>query len=101
VYFGQTGALDEAKRAADGWDGDRIRVYSRKDHPSAVVWLSVWDTVHDAEQAQSAAERVLSAGNTALRPRSAVYRHGSWLLLLRDVEPALLQPIATRLLSQR
>jgi hypothetical protein len=101
VYFGQAGPAEEAKRAAVGWDGDRIRVYSRVGYPTAVVWLSVWDSVLDAEQAQSAAERVLSAGNAALALRSAVYRRGSWVLLLRDIEPELLQHIAARLLNQR
>jgi hypothetical protein len=101
VYFGQAGTQDEAKRAADGWDGDRIRVYSRAGYPTAVVWLSVWDTVHDAEQAETAAERVLSAGNATQQPRSAVYRRGSSVLLLRDIEPGLLQHIAARLLSHR
>jgi hypothetical protein len=76
-------------------------VYTREGYPTAVVWLSVWDSVLDAEQAQTAAERVLSAGNTTLQPRSAVYRRGSWVLLLRDIEPELLQHIATRLLNQR
>jgi hypothetical protein len=100
VYFSQTGSPDQAKRAADGWDGDRIRVYSRKDQPAAVIWLSVWDSVHDAEQAETAAERVLSTtANSALRPRSGVYRRGNAVLLLRDIEPALLRPISARLLE--
>lgn len=100
VYFAQTGAPEEAKRAADGWDGDRIRVYALKDHPTAVVWLSVWDSARDAEQAERAAKRVLiMAGNTMLQPRSAVYRRGTWVLVLRDIEPELLSPIATRLLN--
>lgn len=101
VYFAQAGTQNEAKRAAEGWDGDRIRVYSRAGYPTAVVWLSVWDSVLDAEQAQAAAERVLSAGNASLQPRSAVYRRGSSVLLLRDIEPDLLQHIAARLLNQR
>ena len=98
VYFGQAGTLNEAKSAAEGWDGDRIRVYSRAGYPTAVVWLSVWDTEQDAEQAERAAQRVLSAGNAALQLRSAVYRRGSSVLLLRDIEPGLLQHIAARVL---
>lgn len=102
VYFGQSGAPEEAKRAADGWDGDRIRVYGLKDHPTAVVWLSVWDSARDAEQAEAAAKRVLiNNGNSALQSRSAVYRRGNWVLLLRNVEPELLSPIAMRLLAHR
>ena len=99
VYFAQAGTLDEARRAADGWDGDRIRVYRHKVQPSAVVWLSVWDSEHDAEQAAAAAELVLRSGNVAVRAHSAVYRDGSRVLLLRDLPPALRDAARDRLLA--
>jgi hypothetical protein len=99
VYFGQAGTLDDAKRAADGWDGDRIRVYRHPEEPSAVVWLSVWDTEHDAQQAQGAAEIVLRSGDRGVRARSAVYRQGSKVLLLRDLPGELLNAVRERLLA--
>jgi hypothetical protein len=112
VYFGQTGGQDEARRAADGWDGDRIRVYSREGR-TAVVWLSVWDSAKDAEQAESAAQRVeklshnvgddgfvhYSDGRQPVRPSYAVYRRGSYVLLLRDIEAELQARISARLLT--
>jgi len=39
--------LDEEKRAAAGWDGDKVRVF-RKEKDLAWVQLSVWDTEKDA-----------------------------------------------------
>lgn len=100
VYFGQAGTLDDARRAADGWDGDRIRVYRHADEPSAVVWLSVWDTEPDAQQAQAAAELVLRSGDSAMRARSAVYRQGSKVLVLRDLPGDLRDGARERLLRR-
>jgi hypothetical protein len=99
VYFGQGVSEDEAKRAADGWDGDRIRVYRAEGAPSAVVWLSVWDTERDAEQAAYAAERVVRAGPKAWQARCSVVRRGSSVLMLRDIAPALRAKLTPRIFS--
>jgi hypothetical protein len=99
VYFGQGVSEDEAKRAADGWDGDRIRVYRMEGAPSAVVWLSVWDTERDAEQAAYAAERVVRAGPKAWQSRCSVVRRGSSLLMLRDIAPALRAKLTPHIFS--
>ena len=90
VYFGQGVKEDEAKRAADGWDGDRIRVYRSAGAPPAVVWLSVWDSEKDAEQAAAAAERVVRAGAAAWQARCSVVRRGLRVLILRDLPQSLL-----------
>jgi len=100
VYFAQSGTLDDAKRAADGWGGDRIRVYRHKERPSAVVWLSVWDSERDAEQAAGAAELVLQNGSPDVRARSGVYRRGSWVLLLRDIPGDIREGARDRLLGR-
>jgi hypothetical protein len=99
VYFGQGVSEDEAKRAADGWDGDRIRVYRTEGAPSAVVWLSVWDTERDAEQAAYAAERVVRAGPKAWQARCSVVRRGSSVLMLRDLAPALRAKLTPRIFA--
>jgi hypothetical protein len=99
VYFGQGVSEDEAKRAADGWDGDRIRVYRAQNAPSAVVWLSVWDSEHDAEQAAYAAERVVRAGPKAWQARCSVVRRGHALLMLRDIAPALRAKLTRRVFA--
>jgi hypothetical protein len=100
VYFSQAGSLDEAKRAADGWDGDRIRVYrdrTGKGRPAAVVWLSVWDSEHDAEQAEIASLRALGAAGKDLQQRSGVYRRGARVLTLRELTPQLRAALAAQL----
>jgi hypothetical protein len=101
VYFGQALTAEQARRAADGWDGDRIRVYRATNRPAAVVWLSVWDNEREAEQAEQAAERVLRAAGKAGAARGGVYRRGSWLLILRELQPELRSALASRLLSAR
>jgi hypothetical protein len=98
VYFGQGVNEDEAKRAADGWDGDRIRVYRAEGAPSAVVWLSVWDNEREAEQAAYAAERVVRAGPKAWQQRCSVVRRGASLLMLRDLAPAVRAKLVSRIL---
>jgi hypothetical protein len=87
VYFGQGLDEEEARRAAEGWDGDRIRVYRAEGAPAAVVWLSVWDTEKDAEQAAAAADRVVRTGPKLWQARCGVVRRGRSVLMLRDVPP--------------
>jgi hypothetical protein len=100
VYFSQAGSLEEAKRAAEGWDGDRIRVYrdrTGKDRPAAVVWLSVWDSERDAEQAETASLRALGAAGRGLKERSGVYRRRERVLTLRELTPELRAALAAQL----
>jgi len=104
VYFSQASADEPAKRAAEGWDGDRIRVYRTKDKQAAVVWLSVWDSERDAIEAQAAAERVRDTGNQAnqaLPQHSSVHRRGRWLLVLRELPEDLREVLTKRLLATR
>jgi hypothetical protein len=100
VYFGQGVAEEDAKSAAAGWDGDRIRVYRAKDRPAAVVWLSVWDNAAEAEQAATAAKRVLDLGPTALRAGGSVGSRGTRVLILRELAPDLRQSLAGQLLDK-
>jgi hypothetical protein len=39
-----------AARTADGWDGDRYEVYSRKDGGDVLAWISTWDSIADARE---------------------------------------------------
>lgn len=45
--------------AAEGWDGDTIAVFARKDDPNrlGMVWMSTWDTEADAEEFASALQK--------------------------------------------
>jgi hypothetical protein len=89
VYFSQAMSEEEARRAADGWDGDRIRVYRAPQRPAAVVWLSVWDTETDAEQATAAAERVLQRIGKDWQSRGSVQRRGKSVLIQRELSAEL------------
>ncbi len=89
VYFGQGADEREAKRAATGWDGDRVRVYRAATEPPAVVWLSSWDTELDAREAEAAAHRVVTKTRTPAADRWAVERKGQRLLIVRDLAPKL------------
>jgi hypothetical protein len=89
VYFSQALSEEDARRAADGWDGDRIRVYRAPQRPAAVVWLSVWDTEPDAEQAASAAERVLQRMGKDWQAHGSVTRRGKSVLIQRELSPEL------------
>jgi hypothetical protein len=98
VYLGQDLPEDQAKSAALGWDGDRIRVYRAKNRPAAVVWLSVWDSDSRAEQAAGAAQRVVAMRGKELRARCSVEQHGKTVLVLRDLEPGLRDAVASAIL---
>ncbi|HKP61224.1 MAG TPA: hypothetical protein VJV78_31055 [Polyangiales bacterium] len=89
VYFGQGLREADAKRAADGWDGDRLRVYRSQHLPPAVVWLSAWDSERDAQEAENAAARVAAQTGTPAADRWQVVRNGKRLLILRELSPEL------------
>ncbi|HET9480492.1 MAG TPA: hypothetical protein VFP98_01935 [Candidatus Polarisedimenticolia bacterium] len=54
------GEADGAAEAASGWDGDLYAVYAHADGALASIWITVWDTPHDAEQFEAAAAEWLS-----------------------------------------
>jgi hypothetical protein len=89
VYFGQGAREADAKRAADGWDGDRLRVYRSATEPPAVVWLSVWDSERDAQEAEAAAAHVARQSASPAPDRWEVVRKAKKLLIVRDLPPAL------------
>jgi hypothetical protein len=57
VLFERYLSKDEARTAADGWDGDRFVAYARGD-AVAFVWASIWDSETDAEEFLSAYRRL-------------------------------------------
>jgi hypothetical protein len=89
VYFGQGAKEADAKRAAEGWDGDRLRVYRSTKEPPAVVWLSVWDSERDAQEAEVAAAHVGRQFQTPSPDRWQVVRKAKKLLIVRDLGPQL------------
>jgi hypothetical protein len=85
VYFGQGATEDDARRAADGWNGDRLRVYQNPQKQTAVVWLTAWDSDRDADEAEQVSRLVLEKAAPATRALSEVVRRGRSLLVLRDL----------------
>ena len=53
----------DAKVAAVGWGGDRLRSYQHVDGRMVLVWRSVWDSAKDAREARDALEQYLGARN--------------------------------------
>jgi len=61
----------DARLAAVGWDGDRLRIYEHENGERIIVWRSVWDREDDAQQF---ARAVAPKG---IEPRAfRVRRHG-------------------------
>jgi hypothetical protein len=90
IYFGQA-SPDRPRhaQAAEGWGGDRIRVYRDESANTAVFWFSTWDDEAEAREAESAASSV-SPGPRSDGRRSLVERRGRSLLILRDLPESLL-----------
>jgi hypothetical protein len=97
VYFGLGAERSEARRAADGWGGDRLRVYRHEDGKTAVVWATVWDDEAEAQEAELVAGAILAGLPAERRPGAVVLRRGRVLLLLTDLEPALQRAVAAAL----
>lgn len=66
-----------ADRAAEGWDGDRIVLFSRKDRQAA-VWLTRWDTKKDRKEA----EKALNAYFTSEKMRAELFARGRSLAVV-------------------
>ena len=56
--------VEEVKRAAAGWGGDRSFVFEREGHAPLFVWRTAWDTPRDAQE-------FFRAYNQMLQPRAA------------------------------
>ena len=92
VYFGQRSDGVDA-RAAEGWAGDRLRVYERTEStestesPAAIVWFSLWDDESEAAEAEASARAVAPA-------EGLVRRDGRALLIARNLPAPLREAVA-------
>ncbi|MCC7536108.1 MAG: hypothetical protein IT379_07840 [Deltaproteobacteria bacterium] len=69
-----------AARAAEGWDGDRVRVWASPDGTrDAFLWVTTWDTDADATEMETAARAVAST------LRAQVTRRGHDVVIARGV----------------
>ena len=73
----------QARLAAIGWDGDRMRIYDHENGQRIVVWRSVWDRDVDAEQFATA------IAPKGIEPRAfRVERHGRVVDAFNDNQSA-------------
>jgi len=89
VYFRLALSEADARRAADGWGGDRLRVVRDAGGALGVLWQTRWDSEPDAVEAEAAARAVMNASPSEERSRSTVVRDGRSVLILRGIAPAL------------
>jgi hypothetical protein len=108
VYFGLGAERTLARRAADGWGGDRLRIYRHEGGQTAVVWATVWDDEAEAREAEQVALAIQGALAPGRRAQARALRRGRALLLLIDLEPLLqgavsaaLEPLLIKLGSPR
>ncbi|HVM29338.1 MAG TPA: hypothetical protein VM305_01015 [Candidatus Limnocylindrales bacterium] len=75
--------------AAAGWGGDRLHMYENEDGGWAIVWLTAWDSVADAEEFEAAAQPLLAGldgpADLSEGPEGELYR----LLLVASDEDTL------------
>ncbi|HJL19656.1 MAG TPA: hypothetical protein RMH99_28595, partial [Sandaracinaceae bacterium LLY-WYZ-13_1] len=94
IYFGL--GRDGAERdesAAEGWGGDRLRVYRDGEGGTAVVWFTTWDDEGEATEAERAARAVLEQVALDDRARHRVERRGRAVLIVRGLDPSLHDPV--------
>jgi hypothetical protein len=94
VYLGQLAAQGIDEAAANGWAGDRLRVYRRAgETEGAVVWFTAWDDEAEAREAEDAARQIALALPEPARPMGRVLRRGRAMLIVRNLAPDLHDPV--------
>lgn len=85
IWFAQsrTDGAQRDHRAAEGWGGDRLRVYRDETGRTSVVWFTLWDDESEAREAEAAARS----------NAQHVERIGTAVLILRDLPVALHPPV--------
>jgi hypothetical protein len=96
VYFGQAKSADQARRAADGWSGDRVYVFRAPKDQLAAVWITTWDSERHAIEAESAAQAVRQAAPPDARERQTVLRTGQAVLIARGLGAEQLETVRSR-----
>lgn len=89
VYLAQGTREDRARDAAEGWGGDRLYAFRGKEPVTSVVWLTSWDSAHDADEAEHAARRIHDALPSNTKAQALVERRGLSILIARAVPPNL------------
>ncbi len=96
IWFGLGDpATERDESAAEGWGGDRLRVYTDPANGGAtsVVWFTSWDDEGEAREAEAAARAVTAALSASARQPAHVERRGRAVLVLLDLAPTLKEPV--------
>jgi len=96
VYFAQAANEAVGRRAADGWNGDRIYVYRDAHKALGAVWITTWDDERQAVEAERAALTVRAAAPPAARDAHVVLRENRALLIARGLGPEQLDIVRAR-----
>ncbi len=63
--------LRTAKRASEGWDGDRYEVFQKDDGRLGVVFVSIWDSAQDAQEFAKSYKRLRKVDTSSAEASSA------------------------------
>lgn len=102
VYLAKGNASPAAARAADGWDGDQVRVFRGPQGNAVAVWMTCWDTVRDAREMYAASERAATArcaSNGCTAP--LLTRRGREVLVLHGVPSHLVAEVVNAAMPRR
>ena len=70
--------VEEARRAAAGWGGDRAFLFEREGRAPLFVWKTVWDTGRDAQEFFRAYNALLAGRAPAAPPAGAGDAERAW-----------------------
>lgn len=97
--YQQLNDVDDAARAASGWNGDRYMTFATPRGP-AIAWASVWLSAPQADIFYRSAQRADSARESTRRGRSVHITTGEVdghpVVLLTDVPAGVTAPITIR-----
>ena len=100
VYFSQGLAERTARRAAEGWAGDRLRLYRGPQDALGALWLSRWSSPQAAREAKAAAVAVVKRLPAFERARCAVQRRGRHMVIARNLPPDLAEAACRAILDR-
>jgi hypothetical protein len=89
IFFNQALEQESAKQVAEGWNGDRVRVYRDRAGKTPIVWFTAWDGERQAMLAEEATAKVLQGQKSLVASQARVVRQGQAVLVMRMVPSEL------------
>ena len=82
----------EAQLVAQGWRADRYHAYERgADGPTAVVWVTVWDSEQSAGEFEDAFKQLGKKQEATARMTTRVHRDGARVTIQRSADPSFFE----------